>query len=188
MPRLEALVTRIRSVAGAATGRKRKFRQLVEEFNGLGPDVQELTMAANRHVSTLLENGRSTMLTAKRSHHGVDHWPIGRHPAAGCGSISMAPIPAGKRTCRSSATTDRKVCGSQYSSKKGANGAKPVLANMGHELHAVTAFWACSHFAGKNSPGLQPKGIRLHGPPFGRSTCCRFSTIFLDVSGDGAGK
>lgn len=64
MPRLEALVTRIDQLLGSDKApSKKEFQQLVEEFNGLGPDVQELTMAANRHVSTLLEEQESTMLT-----------------------------------------------------------------------------------------------------------------------------
>ena len=64
MPRLEALVTRIDQLLGSDKAPSQKeFQQLVEEFNGLGPDVQELTMAANRHVSTLLEEQESTMLT-----------------------------------------------------------------------------------------------------------------------------
>ncbi len=64
MPRLEALVTRIDQLLGSDKApSQNEFQQLVEEFNGLGPDVQELTMAANRHVSTLLEEQESTMLT-----------------------------------------------------------------------------------------------------------------------------
>uniref|UniRef100_UPI0030F74618 sensor histidine kinase n=1 Tax=uncultured Acidovorax sp. TaxID=158751 RepID=UPI0030F74618 len=64
MPRLEALVTRTDQLLGSDKAPSQKeFQQLVEEFNGLGPDVQELTMAANRHVSSLLEEQESTMLT-----------------------------------------------------------------------------------------------------------------------------
>lgn len=63
MPQLEALVAQMdQLLAGERVPNRKEFQRLVEEFNALGPDVQELTMAANRHVASLLEEQESTML------------------------------------------------------------------------------------------------------------------------------
>lgn len=63
MPKLEALIAQMdQMLAAPGTRPRQEFQQLLGSFNELGPDVQEMTMAANRHVASLLEEQESTML------------------------------------------------------------------------------------------------------------------------------
>ncbi|WP_158236322.1 ATP-binding protein [Acidovorax sp. 62] len=64
MPRLEALVTQVdRLLQNGHSPQPHELRPLLAELNELGPDVQELTMAATSHIAGLLEEQESTMLT-----------------------------------------------------------------------------------------------------------------------------
>jgi signal transduction histidine kinase/DNA-binding response OmpR family regulator/HPt (histidine-containing phosphotransfer) domain-containing protein len=64
MPRLEALVTQVdRVLQNGHSPQPHELRPLLAELNELGPDVQELTMAATSHIAGLLEEQESTMLT-----------------------------------------------------------------------------------------------------------------------------
>ena len=88
-------------------------------------DFIDVEVGLSASASAIAGGAGVNHVDAKRSHHGVDRGAIG-HPAAGCGSIGMAPIPAGKRT-PGSATTNRKSAGSQCSSRGGEQGQEPVF-------------------------------------------------------------
>ena len=64
MPRIEALVAQVdRLLQNNRSPAPHELRQLLPEFNDLGPDVQQLTMAATSHIAGLLEEQESTMLS-----------------------------------------------------------------------------------------------------------------------------
>ena len=64
MPRIEALVVQVdRLLQNNRSPAPHELRQLLPEFNDLGPDVQQLTMAATSHIAGLLEEQESTMLS-----------------------------------------------------------------------------------------------------------------------------
>lgn len=63
MPRLEALVTQVdRLLQNGHSPQPHELRPLLAELNELGPDVQELTMAATSHIAGLLEEQESRQL------------------------------------------------------------------------------------------------------------------------------
>jgi two-component system, sensor histidine kinase len=67
MPQLEALIAQVDSAMLApAVPTRSQLQDLLQGFNALGADVQELTMVATRRTAELLEQQESTMLAQSR--------------------------------------------------------------------------------------------------------------------------
>lgn len=67
MPRLEALIAQIdHAMLAPAVPTRSQLQELVQGFNTLGADVQDLTMVATRRTAELLEQQESTMLAQSR--------------------------------------------------------------------------------------------------------------------------
>jgi signal transduction histidine kinase/DNA-binding NarL/FixJ family response regulator/HPt (histidine-containing phosphotransfer) domain-containing protein len=63
MPRIKALVAEVDELfQDGRTPRPAELNKVLDTFRSLGPDVQELTMAATKHIAVLMEEQESTML------------------------------------------------------------------------------------------------------------------------------